>query len=80
MKQALLVAALVAGAGWFMSRMEQGGSDKAARQAVHQVNTNYAPWLPPIPAFAPEPVLFALQAGLGSGLLAYALGRLRSRS
>ncbi len=56
-----------------------GGTDSAATTAIK--DTGYEPWWQPImtPAIEVESGLFALQAGLGGGLLGYFLGTLRER-
>ena len=61
---------------------EFGGADGAAKAAIQEVNPNYKPWATPI--FEPasgeiESLLFALQAGLGAGVIGYAIGLYRGR-
>ena len=61
---------------------EFGGADGAAKSAIQEVNPNYKPWATPI--FQPasrevESLLFALQAGLGAGVIGYAIGLYRGR-
>lgn len=79
---ALLTALLVLWLGPFLISPGGGELPGADAQAVELVeNTGYRPWF--TPAFEPGPAtearIFALQAALGAGVLAYVLVRLRAR-
>jgi len=59
------------------------GADDQGMQAVTMINPDYKPWFEPLwepPSGEIESLLFALQAGLGSGLLGYYLGLRRGQS
>lgn len=61
---------------------EFGGADVEAKNAIQEVNPNYQPWVKPV--FEPasgevESLLFAVQAGLGAGVMGYVLGLYRGR-
>lgn len=59
------------------------GTDQRAAAAVTEVATDYDRWVSPAwspPAPWGEPLLFALQAGIGGTVLAHYLGRLRAES
>jgi cobalt/nickel transport protein len=59
-----------------------GGADVQAEKAIMEINADYEPWFSPLfkPASAEiESLLFALQAGIGGGVLGYGLGYLRGR-
>ncbi|MFB2937391.1 energy-coupling factor ABC transporter substrate-binding protein [Aerosakkonemataceae cyanobacterium BLCC-F154] len=61
---------------------EFGGADGEAESAIQEIDPNYKPWATPI--FEPasgeiESLLFALQAGLGAGVIGYAIGLYRGR-
>ncbi|APT91272.1 cobalt transport protein CbiN [Corynebacterium sphenisci DSM 44792] len=54
-----------------------GGTDGAAEDVVAEVHPGYEPWFESITGELPGEVesgLFALQAGIGGGVLGYALG------
>lgn len=55
------------------------GTDTVATQAL--ADQGVTPWFPSLTAWGPrtERILFAVQAGLGGGLLGYFLGALRER-
>ncbi|MDO4761005.1 MAG: energy-coupling factor ABC transporter substrate-binding protein [Corynebacterium sp.] len=58
------------------------GTDAAAEAIVADTNPDYEPWYDPIVGELPGEVesgLFALQAGLGAGVLGYVLGVYRGR-
>lgn len=62
---------------------EFGGADGEAEGAIMEINAQYEPWFEPIvePASGEiESLLFALQAALGAGVLAYGFGYLRGVS
>lgn len=61
---------------------EFGGADGEAEAVIQEINPHYQPWATPI--FEPasgeiESLLFALQAGLGAGVIGYAIGLYRGR-
>ena len=58
------------------------GTDDGAEAIVEEVNPGYEPWFEPVVGELPgeiESGLFALQAGLGAGVVGYALGTYRGR-
>ncbi|MBD2579872.1 energy-coupling factor ABC transporter substrate-binding protein [Oscillatoria sp. FACHB-1406] len=62
---------------------EFGGADVEATAAIKEVDPNYQPWVKPV--FTPasgeiESLLFAVQAGLGAGVIGYVLGLYRGRT
>lgn len=62
---------------------EFGGADGQAEEAISQINPNYKPWFNSIwepPSGEIESLLFALQACLGTGLIAYYIGLSKGRS
>ncbi|MCU0551088.1 MAG: energy-coupling factor ABC transporter substrate-binding protein [Leptolyngbya sp. Prado105] len=64
-------------------RGEFAGSDGQAEQAIKDSHPTYEPWFKPFfePASSEvESLLFASQAGLGAGLLGYAIGFYKGRS
>lgn len=82
----LLVAAAVAVFALTLvigtSRGDFTGTDAAATDAIAAVDPDYEPWFTPLwtqPGGEVESGLFALQAGLGAGVLGFALGSLRER-
>ncbi len=59
------------------------GADALATQAVEALQPDYQPWVQPVlePASGElESLLFAVQAGLGAGVLGYVVGRYQERS
>lgn len=71
---ALVLCLAVAGGGAV-------GTDQRAAAAVSEAAPDYDRWATPAwtpPGSAGEPLLFALQAGIGGGLLTHYLGRLRA--
>lgn len=61
---------------------EFGGADGQAEEAITQLNPNYKPWFSSIwepPSGEIESLLFALQACLGTGLIAYYIGLSKGR-
>ncbi|MCQ0021573.1 energy-coupling factor ABC transporter substrate-binding protein [Streptomyces somaliensis DSM 40738] len=58
------------------------GSDAQAEAAITEIAPDYEPWFAPLyepPSGEVESALFALQAALGAGALAYCFGLLRGR-
>ncbi|MER5716261.1 energy-coupling factor ABC transporter substrate-binding protein [Streptomyces sp. NPDC002132] len=58
------------------------GSDGEAETAITQIEPDYKPWFSPLyepPSGEIESALFALQAALGAGVLAYYFGLRRGR-
>ncbi|MFF3737962.1 energy-coupling factor ABC transporter substrate-binding protein [Streptomyces sp. NPDC002566] len=58
------------------------GSDAEAETAITQIEPDYKPWFSPLyepPSGEIESALFALQAALGAGVLAYYFGLRRGR-
>lgn len=56
---------------------EFGGADAAATDAIVQIAPDYEPWFQPLfepPGSETESLLFALQAGLGAGVIGYFFG------
>ncbi len=58
------------------------GADAVATEAIEAVQPDYQPWVNPVlePASGElESLLFAVQAGLGAGVMGYVLGRHQER-
>lgn len=56
---------------------EFGGADGQAEAAITEIQPDYTPWVSPIwepPSGEIESLLFALQAALGTGFIAYYFG------
>ena len=56
---------------------EFGGADGEAEVAISEIQPDYIPWFSPIwepPSGEIESVLFALQAAIGTGFIAYFFG------
>ncbi len=78
---ALAVLPLVLGLG---DHKEEpfAGADAEAETAITQIDPDYQPWFSPLyepPSGEIESALFALQAALGAGVLAYYFGLRRGR-
>lgn len=61
----------------YTSQNEFTGTDQVAQEQILHNQPQYQPWLKPIwspPGTEIESLLFALQAALGTGLVAYTLG------
>ena len=59
------------------------GADGQAEGTIGEVSPQYEPWLEPLVPELPGEVesgLFALQAGIGGGIVGYGLGVLRTRT
>lgn len=62
---------------------EFGGADGMAEEVIASIDPNVQPWFSPIwepPGGETESLLFALQAGLGAGVLGYVIGFKRGQS
>lgn len=73
----LIVVALAVAPLLLIRDTEFGGADAAAAQAITEVNPDYMPWVVPLfepPGSETESLLFALQAGLGAGVIGYFFG------
>ena len=74
----LLVVVVLAIVPLLMVRdSEFAGADAIAETAITEVAPDYEPWFAPIfepPGGETESLLFALQAGLGAGLIGYFFG------
>ncbi|GHB49032.1 cobalt transport protein CbiN [Streptomyces cirratus] len=58
------------------------GADSQAESAITQIEPDYKPWFSPLyepPSAEVESALFALQAALGAGVLAYYFGLRKGR-
>ena len=58
------------------------GSDDQGSSAISELNPNYKRWIKPIwepPSGEIESLLFALQASIGTGLIAYYVGLSKGR-
>ncbi len=56
---------------------EFGGADAAAEVAIGEIAPDYEPWFAPLfepPGSETESLLFAVQAGLGAGMIGYFFG------
>ena len=61
---------------------EFGGADGAAEEVVLEIQPDYEPWAESLiapPGGETESLLFCIQAGLGSGVLAFGFGYLVAR-
>lgn len=77
---AIAVFSLIYGAG---AGGEFEGADGQAEGTISQVSPGYEPWFEPVLPELPGEVesgVFALQAGIGGGIVGYGLGVLRTRS
>lgn len=73
----LLVIALAVVPLFLSSGAEFGGADGEAEAAITEIQPDYTPWASPIwepPSGEIESLLFALQACLGAGFIAYYFG------
>lgn len=80
----ILIVILLSFAPLFLVKnAEFGGADGEAENLITVINKDYEPWFEPFiePASGEiESLLFALQAALGAGVLAYGFGYLRGKS
>lgn len=77
-----LVVALAAVPLWLCRGAEFGGADGLAADAVMEENPDYVVWFEPLaePASGEvESLLFALQAGIGAGVVGFILGRITAK-
>lgn len=68
---------------FLIKNAEFGGADGEAETMISQINEDYEPWFEPLiePASGEiESLLFALQAAIGAGILAYGFGYLKGKS
>ncbi len=79
----VLAVVVLAIAPLFLVRdAEFGGADGEAEAAIQEISPTYQPWFRPLlePASGEvESLLFAVQAGLGTGLIGYVMGLYRGR-
>lgn len=62
---------------------EYGGSDGEAQTAISELHPQYKPWfnsLIELPSKEVESMLFAVQAGLGAGVVGYVIGFYKGRN
>lgn len=75
----LLVAFLIAVPLFALRDAPFEGADAQAEELITQNHPDYEPWFQPIlepPSGEVESLFFALQAGLGAGVLGFLLGRI----
>lgn len=73
----LVVIGLVIAPILLIRDTEFGGADAAAEAAIVEIAPDYEPWFAPLfepPGSETESLLFALQAGLGAGVVGYFFG------
>lgn len=72
---------------FFIRGASFGGSDDAGSGVIEEINGGYEPWFTPVfetliggelPGEA-ESLLFSLQTGIGTGVIAFSLGRMVER-
>lgn len=66
----------------FNRTAEYGGADGQAEAAIVESNPDYVPWFSSLwepPSGEIESLLFALQASLGTGFIAYYFGLMKGR-
>lgn len=66
----------------FNRTAEYGGADGNAEAAIVETNPDYVPWFESLwepPSGEIESLLFALQASLGAGFIAYYFGLMKGR-
>lgn len=79
----LLLVVFIAGAPLlFLKNAEFGGADGIAMDAITEIAPEYKPWAESI--LSPksgeiESLLFALQAAIGTGIVAFILGRITAK-
>ncbi|KXG75432.1 energy-coupling factor ABC transporter substrate-binding protein [Thermotalea metallivorans] len=79
----LFLAVMISIAPLIMNpKAEYGGADGAAEEMITQIRPDYQPWFSSIwepPSGEIESLLFALQAGLGAGIIGYYMGYSRGK-
>lgn len=79
----LLIVIIIAVIPLYVTKnAEFSGADSQAESIINELNPNYKPWSSPIfepPSSEIESLLFALQASIGSGILAYFIGLSKGR-
>ncbi|RKD30617.1 energy-coupling factor ABC transporter substrate-binding protein [Thermohalobacter berrensis] len=61
---------------------EFGGADGMAEVVINKVSPDYKPWFEPFwepPSSEIESMLFAIQASIGTGIIAYIMGYLKGK-
>lgn len=80
----LLLVVLISVVPLYLARgAEFGGADGQAEEAITEINPGYEPWFSSLyepPSGEIESLLFALQAALGAGFIAYYLGLKKGRA
>ncbi|WP_019850430.1 energy-coupling factor ABC transporter substrate-binding protein [Desulfitobacterium sp. PCE1] len=79
----LLVVAITVAPLILIKDAEFGGADGLAEEEIMTIQEDYEPWFSPF--FEPasgeiESLLFALQAGLGAGVIGFGLGYYKGRN
>ncbi|MBS2211767.1 energy-coupling factor ABC transporter substrate-binding protein [Carboxylicivirga mesophila] len=67
---------------WMGGDSEFGGADTMAADAIDNAKEAYTPWFESVwapPGGETESLLFALQAAIGTGVLAYFIGYIRGK-
>lgn len=67
---------------WIGGDSEFGGADTMAAEAIDNGKSAYQPWFESVwapPGGETESLLFALQAALGTGILAYFIGYIKGK-
>lgn len=62
---------------------EFAGADDQTKGIISEVKPNYKPWFSPVfkpPSSEIESLIFALQASIGTGIIAYFIGLSKGRS
>jgi cobalt/nickel transport protein len=79
----VLGVVLLAVAPLLFVKGEYGGSDDKAKEAITELHPQYKPWfnsLIELPSGEVASLLFAVQAGLGAGVIGYVIGLYKGRS
>lgn len=81
----LLLIVIILGVGplFIQKGAEFGGSDGQAEAAVGKIAPDYKPWFHTLwkpPSGEIESLLFALQAGIGAGVIGYFIGFMRGKN
>lgn len=78
----LLVIVIAAAPLLLLKNAEFGGADGLAMDAITEIDPDYEPWADSIlepKSGEIESLLFALQAAIGTGVLAFVLGRITAK-